>query len=912
MKRGFCLIAGIAVLLILLATPLMGCGEVGEVSQEEEEFIAEEPALPEQPLEQVPVGAPSAVVYVDVDNVKGPWDGNSWATAYQTVQEGLDDASARGEEVWVAEGTYKPTSTTDRGISFQLYPGVALYGGFSGTETARSQRDWATNVTILSGDIGTAGDNSDNSYHVVIGADDATIDGFTVTGGNGLPAGGPGAGPPPGGPPPGGPPPGGPPPGGPPPGGPPPGAGKKPKTHISPDIILGGPSSRHGAGMLNYQVAPVVNNCIFKDNHAGKGGGMYNMCTKSFSKGQLLSAEGGDEPVPIITNCTFIGNYARGRGGGVANDLGTNPIFINCAFIDNSCGAKGGGMYNDFGCSPTVTNCLFVGNSAVTAGAMGNDGASSPTITNCTFTKNQASDHGAALYQGSGPANSPIVTNCILWGNICPSGVKEIFTWHECNPTVTYSCVEGGYRGVGNVDADPMFVDPENGDYRLAPGSPCIDYGNGSIALETDKDGNPRYEDKGRANGSEAALNGLPVDMGAYEQQADTEISAPATSPNPAPPPTPTPVSTPAPAPGSVPASDVVYVAANNDAGPWDGKAWATAYRTLQEGTDYACAAGAEVWVAKGTYKPTDTTDRGISFQLYPGVALYGGFSGTETARRQRDWATNVTILSGDIGTPGDNSDNSYHVVVGADDATIDGFTITGGNANGELSFGKGGGMINYDYSQARRGPFGPAVGYSPTVVNCTFSGNSASEGGAMYNYDRCTPILTNCTFIENSADYGGAIYDNVGTETKLTNCTFTKNYAKWRGGAMVMDYGSRPTVTGCSFIENSTDGNGGGIYTITRASQLEATRPVITNCTFDGNTAKFRGGGIGNYDQCQLTVTDCTFTGNYAGMGGGGISNDFRIAITLTNCTFSGNSAGEGEADIDTDASSHVELSER
>lgn len=69
-----------------------------------------------------------AVVYVDVDNLKGPWDGNSWDTAYQNVQEGLDHAYAAGAEVWVAEGTYKPTSTTERTVSFQLRSGVALYG----------------------------------------------------------------------------------------------------------------------------------------------------------------------------------------------------------------------------------------------------------------------------------------------------------------------------------------------------------------------------------------------------------------------------------------------------------------------------------------------------------------------------------------------------------------------------------------------------------------------------------------------------------------------------------------------------------------------------------------------------------------------------------------------------------------
>ena len=353
----------------------------------------------------------------------------------------------------------------------------------------------------------------------------------------------------------------------------------------------------------------------------------------------------------------------------------------------------------------------------------------------------------------------------------------------------------------------------------------------------------------------------------------------------------------------------VVYVDADNVKGPWNGKSWATAYRTVQEGRDEAGKANEEVWVAEGTYKPTNTTDRGISFELKSGVALYGGFKGKETKRDQRDWTKNVTILSGDIGKPGDSSDNSYHVVKGANKATIDGFTITGGNADGVTYYGKGGGMVNY-ISRPQRGPFGPAVGLSPTVTNCTFTRNYAIEGGAMYNYDRCTPKLTNCTFIENSAENGGAIVDRVGANTILTNCTFTKNYAKWRGGAMYIDYGSRPKVTGCTFVENSTDGHGGAIYTLSRSSQLEHTIPVITNCTFTRNSAKGRGGGISNFDHCILEVSDCTFTRNHAGKGGGGISNDYRTEATLTNCTFSGNSAGKGKADIDTDDSSKVKIS--
>lgn len=849
------------------------------------------PGAPEEVTPPTPPPAPSpfsATVYVNVGNTAGPWDGKSWATSYQTIQKGLDSAEQAGGEVWVAEGTYHPTDNGDREISFQLKSGVNLYGGFKGTESALDQRDRETNVTILSGDIGTPGDDSDNSYHVVLGANDATIDGFTITGGNGLGAmgeggpGGPGAGPPPQEPP------------------GEPGMEGLPPIHITPDIVLSGPNPTQGGGILNYQAAPIVRNCIISNNSAGKGGGAYCMCSQG---GMFLAPPAaGEEPdYPTFINVTFIDNHARGRGGGAANDLRTHPTYIDCSFINNVCDDKGGGMYNDFGCSPTITNCVFAGNSATTAGAIGNDGSSSPIITNCTFTGNYARDLGAALYQGTGPSNNPIITNCILWGNFAPSGAREIYNWHECNPVVTYCDVDGGYKGVGNIDADPLFVNAQNGDYHLAPGSPGIDAGNGSVAPEADRDGKLRYDDRGIPDGLGASalpVSGPPggapppgntpasagpaVDMGAYERQTNTVM----------------------------PALDVVYVDADNIAGPWDGKSWATAYQNLQKALDHACAVDAEVWVTKGTYKPTSGAERTDSFQLRPAVALYGGFKGKETARDQRDWEKNVTILSGDIGIPGDSRDNSYHVLVGADDATMDGFTITGGNADGDTSCGKGGGMINYNYAHERRGPFGPALGYSPTIANCIFTGNQAKDGGAMYNYDRCRSTLTNCSFTGNSALNGGAIYDNVGVKTRLTNCTFTENHAEWRGGALVMDYGACPTVTDCTFIDNSTDGTGGAIYTVSRASQLDRTTPTITNCTFSDNTAAFRGGGIANTDKSLLTVTDCTFSRNRAGNGGGAIANDYQAILNISNCTFTGNSTGEGDADIDTDDTSQTDVS--
>jgi hypothetical protein len=116
----------------------------------------------------------------------GANDGTSWTDAFTDLQAALAAAVA-SDEIWVAAGTYRPTATTDRIASFALKNGVGIYGGFAGTETMRSQRNTAANVTILSGDLGTVGDATDNSYHVVTSDGTVTatgiLDGFTITAG---------------------------------------------------------------------------------------------------------------------------------------------------------------------------------------------------------------------------------------------------------------------------------------------------------------------------------------------------------------------------------------------------------------------------------------------------------------------------------------------------------------------------------------------------------------------------------------------------------------------------------------------------------------------------------------------------------------------------------------------------------
>jgi hypothetical protein len=293
-------------------------------------------------------------------------------------------------------------------------------------------------------------------------------------------------------------------------------------------------------------------------------------------------------------------------------------------------------------------------------------------------------------------------------------------------------------------------------------------------------------------------------------------------------------------------AANTIYVDANAT-GAQNGTSWANAYKYLQDALT-AATSGYDIWVAQGTYKPDrdfytpgGSGDRYATFQLENNVALYGGFP-AGGGWSSRDPNIYQTILSGDIGVAGNNSDNSYNVVSGSytnSTAILDGFTITAGNATLDYA---GGGMYNYEGS--------------PTVTNCTFIGNVACNGG-MANQNS-SPIITNCAFIGNSGAISGGIY-NEDSNPMLTNCTFNGN-SSYQGGGM-NDYNSSPTLTNCTFSGNSASQYGGGMWNYGGSSTL-------TGCNFSGNSAIY-GGGMDN-DSSSSTLTNCTFNGNSATYGSG------------------------------------------
>ncbi len=456
-----------------------------------------------------------AQTYVNINVTGGLNDGSSWSNAYSELFVALQNAN-NGDQLWVAQGTYIPTLGTNRNIPFQLPQGVAIYGGFVGNETSLSQRDWANNITILSGDIGTTGISTDNSYIVVNVAQsttDVTLDGFTIQHG------------------------------------------------YADGIFL-----KSGSGLFINSYAtntgsnPIIENCTFSKNYSADSGGavyveagagglaspsftncIFEYNESGFSGGAVYNSgfSGGDVSSSFL-KCIFRNNLAGESGGAIFNHGGfggtANPSFKECNFESNaSINGHGGGLYNQGSqnggdASPFIINCRFYDNSGFAAGAMYNNGSnsgnSSPIVTNCTFYRNfttGAGGTGGSIYSNGSHSgkSSAQITNCIIWGNNAPFG-SQVMRSVEGSPTISFSLVDAAdctalqsgtnpniTCGAGMIyNINPLFTAASSGDLTLQTGSPALDVGNNSINSEIiDLSLSSRIQ------------NGI-IDLGAYEKAA--------------------------------------------------------------------------------------------------------------------------------------------------------------------------------------------------------------------------------------------------------------------------------------------------------------------------------------------------------------------------------------------------------
>lgn len=474
-----------------------------------------------------------AQIYVDA-NATGANNGSSWTDAYTELYSATAIAGY-GAQIWVANGTYSPTSGTNRDISFQIANGVELYGGFAGGETSLSQRNWNANLTILSGDIGASGIPTDNSYNIVEYLNSSItgkLDGFFIQDGyadgsyqvNGAAV----------------------------------------IIHAYGTNLNGSIEFRNNIFINNYSIGnggavyleagnngslqPFFESCDFLANITGSSGGaVYH------------SAYNGGHIATTFSKCTFLQNQSTESGAAIFNHGGSGncvPRFVHCDFESNaSIVGHGGAMYNlgtgvDGNASPIITNCRFYKNSGFAAGAIYNngtsDGNSSPVITNSTFVANFINPYGLAgggggIIYNNGSVNgnsSTEVINCIVWGNSAPHGT-HVFKNVEGNPTISYSLVDmadctsfyptSGSSvtcGSGNqYNLNPLFIDEAGGDLRLQDASPAINTGdNTKNTVTIDLDGVSRIANSLIDKGAYENLSVvLPIELGQFTAEARGE-----------------------------------------------------------------------------------------------------------------------------------------------------------------------------------------------------------------------------------------------------------------------------------------------------------------------------------------------------------------------------------------------------
>ncbi|MEM7230257.1 MAG: reprolysin-like metallopeptidase [Planctomycetota bacterium] len=468
----------------------------------------------------VPDDLEQAILYVNA-NAAGMNVGTSWSDAYSDLQDALRVATfAPGivEEIWIADGTYTPG--TMRAETFNLVNTVALYGGFAGGELNREDRDPATNLTILSGDLngddgalGTFENYADNSMAVVSMYNlDATavIDGVVIRGGN----------------------------------------------------ADGGRAcaiDSRGGGMYSWFSGATINNVVFEYNRARQGGAFVTdgfggpvIRNSTFRHNRTfwigldpassINASGAaayfspDNGTMTLTNVDFIGNESLSSAGAcvvIAQDV----RFNNCRFLGNIAGT-GSGAVNVGGAVDSSTkfnNCLIAGNrvnnwagSAVTAAGAGG-AIKTPVFTNCTIANNGGGGTALNIWR-------PELNNCIVWNNSDASGNVTEFMQYITHalPVLNNSIASewsGTVEGVNTFDADPLFIDPDGADdilgtadddYRLADNSPALDMG-ASLYLPMDEDDIDQDGDTSELLPID--LDGMPrnvgnnPDIGAFENQ---------------------------------------------------------------------------------------------------------------------------------------------------------------------------------------------------------------------------------------------------------------------------------------------------------------------------------------------------------------------------------------------------------
>lgn len=466
------------------------------------------------------------------------------------------------------------------------------------------------------------------------------------------------------------------------------------------------------------------------------------------------------------------------RGGGV-HCRGGN--LVNCyitgnevrTLTNNAHEAYGGGLYIKNG---TIYNCVIVNNRCVGQYA---DGCAAfveqADFYNNTITANsgQGGRVSAIRIGGFSEDSEMQIMNCIIWGN----DGTAILDDNGKLAGVTYSFYNGAASGTNRYDVNgPGFVNEDQGDFRLAAGSVCINTGNtypeGIVLPETDMDYTERIKD-------------CAIDMGAYEYGEFEEGNV---------------------VPDLSRRDTAIVYVTQYGRGMADGSSWNTAVcrSKLQRAIDVLSLRKEkvrQVWIGTGKIKNTEedltmavfypmkqwdvAEKRDRYFKMRAGVSVIGSFSGKERIPDQRllDEALSVTVLSGDFNeTPDNRTDDAYHVVV------FD--TLRAGEASLLENVLIRNGLANHYGKEKHQNGGGVVVMPGGNVRNCAVSQCSAlHKGGGIYLVDKAEDVfkelpgamVTGCLIGSCQATVGGGIY--AGRRSLVTNNTVVKNEAKTGGG---------------------------------------------------------------------------------------------------------------------------------
>jgi predicted outer membrane repeat protein len=794
--------------------------------------------------------------------------GDSWATALFSIHDAVAQAASGGEDVWIAAGHYSI------GSPITMQSGVALYGGFPSTgNPGFDDRDPSEYATTLDGQ--GAADN----LIVCDNVSGVRIDGLMLTDCIG---GGPGYA----------------------------GSGAIACVGGSSDVTIvdcvleGNRISGFGGGVNVDNAGAIVTGCEFRYNSASEGGGLklhraQATVTDCLFHGNSARDGGGISGYDCsitVNRCTFTGNRGTYGSGGVDIHQSNEINITNCLVVGNTSTDHGGGISLGFEANITILNCTIVDNSAPKGGGVFAHSCDA-TIANTVLVNN----NGHAIFENDSGQDIS-VKNCLFFGN--PDGVY----FYNGSETILNVEGPGGLNAVmpeaeGNIASDPLFVNSDAGNYHLQASSPCIDAGTSENApagdfdgeerpvhlgydigfdelVDSDEDGMPDWweqandllPDQDDADGDadgDLLPNGDEYVHGTDPHQPDTdgdgwtdreEVDN-----------------------GTDPIQqlrDPVFVSPNGD--NTTGDSWATALHSMHDAVALASAQGKDVWVAAHTYNV------GSPIMLESAMTLYGGFPATGNPLfRDRDPDVHVTMLDGQGATS--------HVILcdGLYNVGINGFTITGGNADGGEAWGGGGikcvsGAWNiiiedclFTGNQGRYGVAVAVVESSAEMVRCQFRDNFGYEGGGFQVW-RGSASVRDSVFDNNTTTHiGGGLCSYMST-LEVDNCVFTGNQSP-PGGAIECHEGGPSVITNCLLVGNTAT-DFGGAMTFTYESSV-----LVSNCTIVDNTATNRGGGIFFRDSTGAVVNTIFVNNDNHAI----YENDARADPIVKNCLFYNNPDG-------------------